>query len=92
MTQPALTVLDGVRWQGAEVVGARSQRLLAVLATVAPHAVSAGRLVEHVWSDDLPEHPEKALQVLVSRTRSRTAPEWSSAPAAATASDSGTPT
>ena len=75
MTQPALTVLDGVRWQGAEVVGARSQRLLAVLATVAPHAVSAGRLVEHVWSDDLPEHPEKALQVLVSRTRSRTAPE-----------------
>ena len=75
MTQPALTVLDGVRWRGAEVVGARSQRLLAVLATVAPHAVSAGRLVEHVWSDDLPEHPEKALQVLVSRTRSRTAPE-----------------
>jgi len=29
MTQPALTVLDGVRWHGTEVVGARSQRLLA---------------------------------------------------------------
>jgi hypothetical protein len=38
MTQPALTVLDGVRWHGTEVVGARSQRLLAVLTTVAPHA------------------------------------------------------
>lgn len=75
MTQPALTVLDGVRWHGEEVVGTRSQRLLAVLVAAAPHAVPAARLVEDVWSDDVPEHPEKALQVLVSRTRSRTAPE-----------------
>ncbi len=32
MTRPALTVLDGVRWGEEPVVGARSQRLLAVLA------------------------------------------------------------
>jgi predicted ATPase/DNA-binding SARP family transcriptional activator len=72
---PALDVLDGVRWHGVEVAGARSRRLLAVLAAAAPHAVPASRLVEQVWTDDPPEHPEKALQVLVSRTRSRTAPD-----------------
>ena len=75
MTGPALTVLDGVRWRGEEVAGARSQRLLAVLAAAAPHAVPASRLVAEVWEDEPPEHPDKALQVLVSRTRSRTAPE-----------------
>lgn len=75
MATSALTVLDGVRWHGDEVVGARSQRLLAVLTAAAPHAVPASRLVEEVWSDERPDHPDKALQVLVSRTRSRTAPE-----------------
>ena len=75
LSRPALTVLDGVRWRGAEVVGVRSQRLLAVLVAAAPHAVPASRLVEEVWADDVPERPEKALQVLVSRTRTRTAPE-----------------
>jgi predicted ATPase len=74
MTRPALTVLDGVRWGEEPVVGARSQRLLAVLAAAAPHAVPATRLCEEVWSDGLPDHPDKALQVLVSRTRARTAP------------------
>ena len=28
-----------------------------------------------MWADDEPAHPEKALQVLVSRTRARTAAE-----------------
>ena len=40
-----------------------------------PHRArsACGDLVDDVWADDEPEHPEKALQVLVSRTRARTA-------------------
>lgn len=72
MPAPALTLLGGVRWQGRGVSGARSQRLLALLVGAAPQGVSAGRLIEEVWADGAPEHPEKALQVLVSRTRART--------------------
>ncbi|MDQ4053499.1 MAG: helix-turn-helix domain-containing protein, partial [Actinomycetota bacterium] len=75
MSRPALTLLDGVRWQGRPVPGARTHTLLAMLTATAPRPVSTGELVRGVWVDGPPEHPEKALQVLVSRTRSRTAPE-----------------
>ncbi len=75
MGGPALTLLDGVRWRGEPVPGARAHTLLAVLTAAAPRPVSAGELVRRVWLDELPEHPEKALQVLVSRTRSRTEPQ-----------------
>jgi predicted ATPase/DNA-binding SARP family transcriptional activator/tetratricopeptide (TPR) repeat protein len=75
MSRAALTLLDGVRWQGEQVPGARTHTLLAALAAASPRPVSAGELVRQVWVDGPPEHPEKALQVLVSRTRSRTAPE-----------------
>jgi predicted ATPase/DNA-binding SARP family transcriptional activator/tetratricopeptide (TPR) repeat protein len=75
VSHPALTLLDGVRWQGGAVPGARTHTLLAVLTAAAPRAVSAGELVRRVWLDGPPEHPEKALQVLASRTRARTAPQ-----------------
>ncbi len=75
MGGPALTLLEGVRWHGEPVPGARTHTLLAVLTAAAPRPVSAGELVRRVWLDELPEHPEKALQVLVSRTRSRTEPQ-----------------
>lgn len=75
MGGPALTLLDGVRWRGEPVPGARAHTLLAVLTAAAPRPVSAAALVRRVWLDGLPEHPEKALQVLVSRTRSRTEPQ-----------------
>jgi predicted ATPase/DNA-binding SARP family transcriptional activator len=75
MGGPALTLLDGVRWHGDPVPGARAHTLLAALTAAAPRPVSAGELVRRVWLDGLPEHPEKALQVLVSRTRSRTEPQ-----------------
>ncbi|KUO16740.1 BTAD domain-containing putative transcriptional regulator [Streptomyces dysideae] len=65
-----LTLLDGVRWHGEPVVGERPQALLAALATPSGTAVRAERLVDAVWADDGPANPGKALQVLVSRTRS----------------------
>ncbi|MFF4773348.1 ATP-binding protein [Microtetraspora fusca] len=64
-----LSLLDGVRWRGQPVVGERSQALLAALA-LACRTVNADRLVADVWGDDEPANPAKALQVLVSRTRS----------------------
>ncbi len=68
-------MLDGVRWRGEPVPGERAQALLAALVLAAPHAVSVGELVEAVWEEAAPDHPEKALQVQVSRLRSRTGAE-----------------
>jgi predicted ATPase len=68
-----LTLLDGVLWQGVPVVGERPQALLAALAD--GHPARAERLVEQVWGDDAPANPAKALQVLVSRTRSLCGPD-----------------
>ncbi|GAA1023852.1 AfsR family transcriptional regulator [Acrocarpospora pleiomorpha] len=64
-----LSLLDGVRWRGQPVVGERAQALLAALA-LACRTVNADRLVAEVWGDSEPANPAKALQVLVSRTRS----------------------
>ncbi|GAA3160911.1 BTAD domain-containing putative transcriptional regulator [Planomonospora alba] len=64
-----LSLLDGVRWRGRPLVGERAQALLAALA-LAGRAVNADRLAAEVWGDDEPVNPAKALQVLVSRTRS----------------------
>ncbi|RNL81362.1 ATP-binding protein [Nocardioides marmorisolisilvae] len=70
----ALTLLDGVRWYGEPVVGDRPQALLAALA-LSGRAVGAESLVEAVWGDEVPANPGKALQVLVSRTRTACGPE-----------------
>ncbi|MGD9697123.1 MAG: BTAD domain-containing putative transcriptional regulator [Thermoleophilia bacterium] len=70
-----LTLLDGVRWRGAAVAGQRPQALLAALAQGDGRPVRAERLVESVWGDREPAEATKALQVLVSRTRSICAPE-----------------
>jgi len=68
-----LTLLDEVRWQGEPVMGERPQALLAALAD--GHPMRADQLVEQVWADDAPANPAKALQVLVSRTRTSCGPE-----------------
>jgi predicted ATPase/DNA-binding SARP family transcriptional activator/tetratricopeptide (TPR) repeat protein len=70
----ALTFLDGVRWRGEQVVGDRPQALLAALAS-AGRVVRAEQLVAEIWGDDVPANPGKALQVLVSRTRTACAAE-----------------
>ncbi len=65
----ALTVLDGVHWQGEPVPGVRPQTLLAALVRAGGAPVGDNRLIEEIWGDDPPADATKALQVLVSRTR-----------------------
>ncbi len=70
-----LRLLDEVSWQGTPMPGGRTHALLAVL-VAAGGQVSEERLVDEVWGpDDVPANPAKALQVVVSRVRSQTAPE-----------------
>ncbi|MFC5011564.1 ATP-binding protein [Nocardioides plantarum] len=70
-----LRLLDEVSYGGHAVTGERSQALLAALAAARGRAVVESDLVEAVWADDVPANPAKALQVVVSRTRSQTAAE-----------------
>ena len=70
-----LRLLDEVSWQGTPLPGGRTHALLAAL-VAAGGQVSEERLVDEVWGpDDVPANPAKALQVVVSRVRSQTAPE-----------------
>ncbi|ARJ04805.1 SARP family transcriptional regulator [Cnuibacter physcomitrellae] len=52
-----------------EASGPRAKALLTALLLPAPRAVTADRLIEHVWQDDPPRGAKAALQTLVSRTR-----------------------
>ncbi|MGW5242116.1 BTAD domain-containing putative transcriptional regulator [Monashia sp. NPDC004114] len=70
--QPLLNLGDEVSWRGRPLVGDRVQTLLAVLAAHAPEPVSDERLIDELWGADLPTNPAKALQVVVSRTRTMT--------------------
>lgn len=56
---------------GAPIVpkGARQRLLLAALILHAPRTVSAGRLIEILWNDDLPADPAAALRTQISRLR-----------------------
>jgi predicted ATPase/DNA-binding SARP family transcriptional activator len=74
MTTP-LTLLDGVRWEGRELPGGRGPALLAALVGASPRSLGVDDLVEQVWAGDEPTHPDKAVQVLVSRARSQTSPD-----------------
>ncbi len=65
----SLTLLDGVRWEGAPVAGDRPQALLAALASEYGRPVRAERLVEMIWCGEPLANPTKGLQVVVSRTR-----------------------
>jgi predicted ATPase/DNA-binding SARP family transcriptional activator len=72
---PALTFLDGVRWRGTPIAGERAQTLLAVLVRHARHVAGDDRLAAELWGEDPPANPAKALQVVVSRARTASAPE-----------------
>jgi predicted ATPase/DNA-binding SARP family transcriptional activator len=70
-----LVLLSRVSYRGQEITGSRLQGLLALLAED-PHAgSSATRLIDALWPDEPPEHPFKALQVVVSRARARLGPD-----------------
>ncbi|MBO0818149.1 MAG: helix-turn-helix domain-containing protein, partial [Actinobacteria bacterium] len=66
-----LALLSRVRFGSLEITGSRLQGLLALLAEDPHVGCSATRLIDQLWPDEQPEHPAKALQVLVSRARAR---------------------
>ncbi|WP_034271891.1 BTAD domain-containing putative transcriptional regulator [Actinospica robiniae] len=70
-----LVLLPRVAYRGREIAGARLGNLLAMLAEDLRAGCSTARLVEGLWPDDQPEHPTRALQVLVSRARAQLGPD-----------------
>ncbi|WP_328311956.1 AfsR/SARP family transcriptional regulator [Streptomyces sp. NBC_00442] len=66
-----LTLLTRVAYRGQEVTAPRLRGLLALLAEDLRAGCSTGRLVEGLWTEELPERPGKAVQVLVSRVRAQ---------------------
>ncbi|WP_194924102.1 ATP-binding protein [Catenulispora pinisilvae] len=66
-----LRLLPKVSFAGEEINGARLHSLLALLATDLRSGCGTARLTAGLWPDEQPENPAKALQILVSRVRSR---------------------
>ncbi len=64
-----LILLSQVSYRDHEVTAPRVRALLAVLAADLRTGCGTARLVADLWPDGQPENPTKALQVLVSRTR-----------------------
>ncbi|MBJ7357456.1 NB-ARC domain-containing protein [Nocardioides sp.] len=62
-------------WRGTPLPAGRTHALLAALVAGERSGVSEDALVAAVWEDDIPANPGKALQVVVSRTRSQTGPD-----------------
>ncbi|RSM46967.1 LuxR family transcriptional regulator [Amycolatopsis balhimycina DSM 5908] len=66
-----LVLLPRVSYRGREITSPRLGGLLALLAGDLRTGASTARLIEGLWPDERPEHPAKALQVLVSRARAQ---------------------
>lgn len=66
-----LTLLPSVAYRGHEVTSPRLRTLLALLGADMRTGASTARLVEGLWPEEQPEHPTKALQILVSRARAQ---------------------
>ena len=66
-----LTLLSRVAYRDQEITGPRLRGLLAPLADDLRTGCSTARLVEGLWQTSLPEHPAKALQIIVSRARAQ---------------------
>jgi DNA-binding SARP family transcriptional activator len=69
-----LGLLSRVSYGSVEITGSRLRGLLALLAEDPHVGCSTSRLADALWPDEQPEHPFKALQVLVSRARARLGP------------------
>jgi predicted ATPase/DNA-binding SARP family transcriptional activator len=70
--EPRLRLIDDVTWDGTQINGERIRSLLRTLVDAGPRGLSSSGLITAIWPDSPPEHPTKALQILVSRTRSQT--------------------
>jgi DNA-binding SARP family transcriptional activator len=66
-----LTLLSRVAYRDQELTSPRLRGLLALLGGDLRTGCSTARLVDGLWPDELPEHPAKALQVVVSRARAQ---------------------
>lgn len=66
-----LLLLSRVAFRGREISGSRLGVLLALLAEDLRAGCSTSRLVDGLWPEGGPEHPTRALQVLVSRVRAQ---------------------
>jgi predicted ATPase/DNA-binding SARP family transcriptional activator len=66
-----LVLLSRVAYRGVEITGPGPRGLLALLAADLRTGCSAAYLVDALWPEEQPEHPTKALQILVSRVRAR---------------------
>ncbi|MHC5256699.1 ATP-binding protein [Streptomyces sp. UC4497] len=66
-----LTLLPRVAHRGQEVTAPRLRGLLALLASEPRTGCSTERLVAGLWPEELPQHPGKAVQVLVARARAQ---------------------
>ncbi|MEU0559615.1 BTAD domain-containing putative transcriptional regulator [Dactylosporangium sp. NPDC006015] len=66
-----LRLLSRVAYRGRDIVGPRQCGLLALLAGEPRTGCGTARLVDGLWPDEQPEHPAKALQVVVSRVRAQ---------------------
>lgn len=66
-----LTLLSQVAYRGKEITSARLRGLLALLADDLRTGCSTARLIDGLWPDDQPDNPTKALQILISRARTR---------------------
>ncbi|MEV7040713.1 BTAD domain-containing putative transcriptional regulator [Amycolatopsis sp. NPDC051061] len=69
-----LVLLPRVAHRGREITSPRLGGLLALLADDLRTGCGTARLIEGIWSDRQPEHPAKALQILVSRARAQLGP------------------
>lgn len=70
-----LRLLDTVSWQGRALTGERIKTLFWALAEAGHRGISNQALIEAIWADALPNHPSKALQILISRARAQTSSE-----------------
>ena len=70
-----LVLLPRVAFRGTDITGSRLGGLLALLADDLRRGRGTGGLVAALWPDEQPEHPVKALQVLVARARARLGPD-----------------
>jgi predicted ATPase/DNA-binding SARP family transcriptional activator len=70
-----LVLLSRVAYRGQEITGSGPGNLLALLADDLRAGCGTARLIDGLWPDEKPAHPTKALQILVSRVRARSAPE-----------------
>ena len=70
-----LVLLPRVAFREREIPGSRLGGLLALLADDLRGGCSTARLVDGLWPDEQPDHPTRALQVLVSRARAQLGPD-----------------